>query len=62
MLKARIALELGDEAEAREHVRIARRTGIPLARIETVVAAFAPNWVLVTPGLRALWEEAEPGG
>ncbi len=62
MLKARIALELGDEAEAREHVRIARRTGIPLARIETVVAAFAPNWVLVNPGLRALWEEAEPCG
>jgi tetratricopeptide (TPR) repeat protein len=64
LLKARIALSLGDEATAREHVAITRRTGISLAQQAAASSRFYPagpdadQWAA---NLRRLWAEAEPG-
>jgi TolB-like protein len=63
ILKARIAMDAGDEAKAKHHIGIAKRFQIPLARLETVLARFGP--VGSEPGqmigdLRRLWDEAEP--
>ncbi|MFM9864204.1 MAG: TIR domain-containing protein [Micropepsaceae bacterium] len=64
MLKARIALSAGDEATARQHVAIARRAGIPIARLEAISSRFyphGPDWDQWASTLRRLWAEVEPG-
>ena len=64
MLKARIALSVGDEAKARQHVAIARRAGIPIARLEAISSRFyprGPDWDQWASSLHRLWAEAEPG-
>ena len=63
MLKARIALSIGDEAKARQHIAIAKRAGVPIARLEAISSRFyphGPDWDQWTSTLRRLWAEAEP--
>ncbi len=64
MMKARFAFGAGDEATARQHVAIARRTGIPLAVYDSIGTRLYPavphmdQWMSTA---RRLWAEAEPG-